>query len=181
VDLSTSEVGSRTTLYIDTQQNDKSDSKVKAIETHENDDVSYSTEINSTFGSDNYVTLIRFVWQQLYARDPWVNKTLDISRAPMHTLPLLSTLIYGDKVYAHPESSWVHNDTYVTAIELRNKYSHSTTIHLGQDLCGAWQAASLYPRSTLQPAGEKGRDSTILFLVSKVPFGDAMEVCDGRA
>lgn len=104
-----------------------------------------------------------------------------MGRVPMRTLPMLSTLIYGDKVYAHPEISWVYNNTYVTVVELRNKYPHPTTINLNRDLCGNWQAASLYPSAHLKPAGEKDGDSAVLFLISKKPFGDAMEVCDGRA
>lgn len=183
VDLSTNEIGNRATLYIDTQQqSDKNNSTVNAIETNESDNSSSSTD-NNTFASDSdsYVTLIRFAWQQLYAPDRLMSNTLNISRASMHTLPMLSTLIYGDKVYAHPESSWVYNDTYVTAVELRNKYPHATTIHLSQDLCGDWQAASLYPRSILKPAGDKEGDNTVLFLVSKEPFSEAMEVCNGDA
>ena len=190
IDLSTSNNGSQATTYIDNQptnNNKNNNSQSLTTETINNtgnntDSLSMSDMGNTSVSdSDNYVTLIRFAWQQLYAPERLLNNSLGISRAPMHTLPVLATLIYGDKVYAHPEISWVYNNTYVTAVELRNKYSHATTINLNRDLCGNWQAASLYPRSHLKSAGDKDGDSTVLFLISKEPFGDSMEVCNGGA
>lgn len=131
--------------------------------------------------SDNYVTLTRFAWQELYAPDRLLDRSQSIVRVPMHTQPMLATLVYGDKVFAHPEISWMFNDTYVTAIELRNKYPHATTIDVRHDLCGVWQAATLYPRDRLKPAGDKNGDSTQLIVVSRRPFGESMEICNAHA
>ncbi len=131
--------------------------------------------------NDAYVTLTRFAWQQLYAPERLINNTPGIVRAPMRTEPLLSTLLYGDKVIAHPVSSWRYNDRYITAVELRNKYPHATTLKANRDLCGDWQTATFYPRTRLKPAGDKTGDSTTLFLISTKPFGDSMEVCNASA
>jgi integrating conjugative element protein (TIGR03749 family) len=148
-------------------------------------------------GSANtYVDAIRFAWQQLYAPQRLLNQSSNFShfssfsrfsrfsnfsRTPMHTEAWISDLVYGDKVLAHPEVSWMSGDVYVTAIELRNKYPHTTTLNLQQDLCGDWQAATLYPRAQLKPAGDKSGDSATLFLISTKPFGEVLETCHGGA
>ncbi len=186
-------------MLIDISTDDKADNSATTIDIKQNNLVlpmTTSTINNSQTLSDNsednndnavvsdndaYVTLTRFAWQQLFAPSRLLDNSVGITRAPMHTQPMVSSLIYGDKVYAHPAISWVYNDTYVTAVELRNKYYHSTTINVSRDLCGNWQAATLYPRSTLKPFGNKPADSTMLLLMSKKPFGENMEVCDGHA
>ncbi len=130
---------------------------------------------------NNYITLIRYAWKELFAPARLVSNPLSITRAPMNTVAMTSNLIYGDKVFAHPEISWEYQGTYVTAVELRNKYAHPTNINIANDLCGNWEAASLYPRSYLMPNGAKHGDSTILFLISSRPFGESMGVCNGIA
>jgi integrating conjugative element protein (TIGR03749 family) len=128
-----------------------------------------------------YVNTIRFVWQQLYAPKRLLNHSADFVRTPMHTQQWVPDLVYGDKVLARPQVSWISGDLYVTAVELRNKYAHTSTLNLQHDLCGAWQAATLYPRTKLKPAGNKSGDSTTLFLISTQPFGDMLEDCHGSA
>jgi len=87
-------------------------------------------------GNDLAVTLIRFAWQQLFAPERLLLNQNNIVRTPMHTQYFVQNLIYGDKVYSHPIASWEMNNTYVTAIEIRNKYPHDTVIHLNHDICG---------------------------------------------
>jgi integrating conjugative element protein (TIGR03749 family) len=128
-----------------------------------------------------YVDMIRFSWQQMYAPKRLLVRNINYSRAPMHTQRFVSDLVYGDKVIAYPISSWVFNNTYVTAVFLRNKYPHKTYIDVSKDLCGAWHAATVYPRSILQPRGNKEKDSTILFLISNRTFGEVLGVCHGDA
>ena len=48
----------------------------------------------------------------------------------MHTEKFVSDLVYGDKVIAYPESSWISDNHYVTAVQLRNKYPHSAHIDI---------------------------------------------------
>lgn len=131
--------------------------------------------------ADAYVGAIRFAWQQLYAPERLLTQDTNFTRTPMHTEFWLPDLVYGDKVLAHPEASWQADGLYITAIELRNKYPHVTRLNLAHDLCGDWQAATLYPRHQLKPAGDKSGDSTTLFLISAQPLVTAMEICHGRA
>lgn len=113
---------------------------------------SANTNTKELTGSTNtYVEELRFAWQQLYAPKRLLNTNSEFTRTPMRTQSWVSNLIYGDKVLVHPEVSWLSGDTYVTAVELRNKYPHTTAINLSRDLCGRWQAATLYPRSQLKP------------------------------
>lgn len=163
------------TVSIDVRQNNHNESSTSSFSTHTAD---FS---EPTSDSDVYISLMRFAWQQLYTPERLLNNPLGIVRAPMHTDSMLSTLIYGDKVYAHPVASWTYKDMYVTAVELRNKYPHATYININKDVCGSWRAVAIYPHHDLKPAGDKSGDSTVLFLISKNPFGDSMEVCNGNA
>lgn len=188
MDLSTDQKANNSAAYIDFTQTKQSPNTQNLTTTMVNNNID-NTENSNTSDSpisdnDNYVTLIRFAWQQLYAPEKFINNSLGITRAPMHTSYLVSSLVYGDKVFAHPIASWTYQNNTVTAIELRNKYPHETRINLNRDICGNWQAASLYPRSVLKfsnNSSNKQTDSTVLFLVSSKPFGDNIEVCNGRA
>jgi len=191
IDLSTDDKASNTTAHVDFTQTKQNNNSQKLTTNTVNNNIDYTENSNTSDSpvsdNDNYVTLIRFAWQQLYApiQGGHIGPPLpDIVRAPMHTSYLVSNLIYGDKVFAHPIASWTYQNNTVTAIELRNKYPHETRINLGRDICGNWLAASLYPRSVLISSDNqinKKTDSTVLFLVSSKPFGDNIEVCNGRA
>lgn len=76
-------------------------------ETNSNADT--STDIPD---GDNYVTLIRYAWKELFAPERLISNPQGIMRAPMNTVAITSNLIYGDKVYAHPEISWEYQGTY---------------------------------------------------------------------
>lgn len=128
-----------------------------------------------------YVDLIRFSYQQLYAPERLLKNMSLYSRVPMHTRFFTSNLVYGDKVTAHPVASWSAGGYYVTAVALQNKYAHLAYINTHHDLCGDWQAATIYPRSILQSYGDKEHDSAILFLVSRKTFSEAIGVCYGDA
>ena len=127
---------------------------------------------------DDYIELIRFAWKNLYAPTRFTKNPFHIVRAPMGTAPILSTLVYGDKFYAHPEGSWHYHELYVTAVELRPKYNHTTTLNFKRDLCGAWKAAVLYAPQSSQPVIKK---ISTLFLISDKPFGESMAVCNANA
>lgn len=179
IDLSTNSNANNNTLTIDVKQDQNKNEIIQSSSIDDNEIYSIHDEKKSNLEGDNAIELIRFAWRELYAPERLVNTSLPVSRVPMHTLPLLSSLIYGDKVYAHPISEWQYNETFVTAVELRNKYLHPTSINLAHDICGSWEEAALYPLSHLKPAGDKENDSTVLFLISKVPFNQAMEYCHG--
>lgn len=143
--------------------------------------VSLDENTKSIFsGSANhYVNAIRFAWQQMYAPKYLLKNDAEFVRTPMHTQSWISNLVYGDKVLVHPEASWESGELYITVVELRNKYMHTTRIYLEHDLCGEWLAATLYPRNQLKSAGQKLGDSTMLFLLSSKPFIKILEKCHG--
>jgi len=131
--------------------------------------------------ADSYVNAMRFAWQQLYAPQRLLNTDRGFVRTPLRSPFWTPDLIYGDKVLVHPTASWQFDGLYVTVVELRNKYPHPVSIHLARELCGDWQAASVYPRVQLKPAGDKSGDATTLFLISSKPFSIALEVCHDGA
>jgi hypothetical protein len=161
IDLRTEEQASDNTQYIESKSN-----KIK------------SHHVLKDF---SYVDLIRFAWQQSYAPDRLIENTSEFSRIPMRTNKFISGLVYGDKVIAFPQASWMAGSHYVTIVLLRNKYAHPTDIDITKDLCGQWQAAMIYPRSSLKSYGNIKNDTTTLFLVSSQPFGKMLEVCYGNA
>jgi integrating conjugative element protein (TIGR03749 family) len=175
IDLITDNNSSSASQKIEVKKNNVSENKVVSSI------VSNTSFDTKTIENPSYVALIRFAWQQIYAPKRLLNNDLYFQRAPMKTQRFLSYLIYGDKVIAHPISSWSAGQKFVTAILLRNKYRHETKINVSKDLCGEWIAATLYPRSDLQPYNYKERDSTMLFLISNRPFGEILGVCHGDA
>ncbi len=182
IDLMTNENSSNNTQQIDIKQNGNNHIESnKTIVSTVSEAPSQTQESNSSNDDMSFSDLIRFAWQQVYAPERLIQNTSTFSRAPMHTEKFVSDLVYGDKVIAYPESSWVSGNHYVTAILLRNKYQHITNINIHKDLCGDWQAGLLYPTTNLKPYGEKRGDSTMLFLVSNRPFSETMGVCHGNA
>lgn len=179
LDLATSEQASIATRTI-TLAPKKSPQSSSVVEAQQQSST-VSIGADNVLSADSYVNAIRFAWQQLYAPERLLNNLPTFTRSPMHTENFVSTLVYGDKVIAHPAAAWLADGLYVTVVELRNKYPHSTRIDLAHDLCGNWQAAALYPRSALKPMGERTGDSTTLFLISNKPFGEVMEVCNASA
>jgi hypothetical protein len=153
----------------------------KNIATTTNEQPTQLTENNNPSDDVNFSDLIRSAWQKIYAPQRLAQDSQNFNRTPMHTEKFVSDLVYGDKVIAYPEISWVSGNRYVTAILLRNKYQHKTHIDIRKDLCGDWQAGLLYPTANLKPYGEKQGDSAMLFLVSNRPFGEMMGVCHGNA
>lgn len=137
----------------------------------------------SIASADQWVHLIRWAWRQLYAPAYLLSDDFSILRSPMHTRFWVSGLFYSDAVFAHPLASWSQGEDVITVVELRNATSHPTTIDLTHDLCGNWRAAMIYPRDSLEPAGQKKpTDDATLFLISDQPFVEALGGCThGRA
>ena len=186
MDINPSDTATNATQYIDLPPNEN--------KSHSAQSVAIATTVNSansdevamiTTESDNdtitYVDLIRYAWTQLYAKDRLLKEMPHYARLPMHTTPFVSDLIYGDKVVAHPEASWMIGNHVVTVVSLQNKYSHHTSIRIQKDICGEWEAATLYPRAVLKPHGQQDGDMTTLILVSRQPFGETLGVCHGNA
>jgi integrating conjugative element protein (TIGR03749 family) len=134
-------------------------------------------ENGSSTSADQWVHLVRWAWQQLYAPNYLLSNDSSILRLPMHTQFWVSGLFYSDTVLAHPLASWSQGEDVITAVELRNAYPHRTALDLTHDLCGHWRAAMIYPYDRLEPAGHKPTDDATLFLISDQPFIEALGGC----
>ena len=187
IDLSTSDKANAETANIDIQQNNhapplqtnpKNNVAVLTSSSVNNGDSSNEPNFaNALSEGDTYVALTRYAWQQLYAPTRLLSNPLSINRVPMQANEIDATLIYGDKVYAHPLAAWSLNNRYITAVQLRNKYPYTTTLRIPQDICGDWVAIVAYPKTQLAPAGDKVNDSTTIFVLSHQPYAQASEVC----
>jgi len=165
-----------------TQQIDiKLNNNPVSIKTKANNEPVSSFSENMINNDISFIDLIRFAWQEVYAPERLIHNRSVFTRAPMHTEKFVSDLVYGDKVIAYPEGSWIGGNQYITAVLLRNKYPHQTYINIRRDLCGNWQAGSIYPTGSLKSYGNKRGDSAMLFLISTQSFGDAMRTCHGDA
>ncbi len=182
IDLTTNENASNETQQIDIKQNHTNLTDSKIGNTSTASESNSQVIVNRSSNNDvSLPELIRFAWQEVYAPNRLIQSSSSFSRTPMHTEMFVSDLVYGNKVIAHPESSWISDNHYVTAVQLRNKYPHSAHIDIRKDLCGDWLAATLYPSAHLKSYGNRNADSTMLFLVSNRPFGETMGVCHGNA
>jgi integrating conjugative element protein (TIGR03749 family) len=182
IDLMTDDSTSNTTQQIDIKKNNNTHANVESASTENSSKVVEDGVVDAKVNDEvSFSDLIRFSWQQVYAPERLIQKSLSYTRAPMHTEKFISDLVYGDKVISHPEGSWVSGNYYVTAVLLRNKYQHKTHINIHRDICGDWQAATIYPSSNLKAYGNKTGDSAMLFLVSSRPFGEVIGVCHGNA
>jgi integrating conjugative element protein (TIGR03749 family) len=181
LDLDTANYARAETQYIEIKQETTTVKTRSALSTTST--MSASDNNSSSMASDEYnpVDLIRFAWQQTFAPERLLKKSINFNRVPMQTQKFISDLVYGDKVIAHPEASWMSNNHYVTVVTLRNKYAHMTHIDIRKDICGDWQAATIYPRSTLSPYGIRHGDTTTLFLISQRSFAETLGVCHGDA
>lgn len=181
IDLSPSENADTRVHYIDIKEKNAVAGPIVKASTRREPSVSDAPEELAGPVDASYAGLIRFAWQEVYAPARLLKNKPHYARAAMHAERFVSDLVYGDKVIAHPEASWMAGNRYVTVISLQNKYPHTTYIDVRKDICGDWLAATLYPRSTLKPHGIKTGDSTTLILVSQQSFGETIGVCHGDA
>lgn len=119
-----------------------------------------------------YKALIRYGASQLYAPDRLVEVNSKMVRVPMRSTQLVD-LVPGHFVYSMPISQWSDGDLYVTAVLVRNKTNTKQKVSL-KNIKGNWVAASTYPFATLSDASSS-KNSTTIFLVSNVPFNQAIQ------
>lgn len=178
LDISTTEKKNKSTaskiIHVEVTPNLKSTSRASVHAVHTTPDLSEGMSASDypffSNSADDFVQAGRFAWQQLYAPQYILSNEAGFMRSPMHTSFWISGLFYSDAVFAHPIAAWTRNDLFVTAVELRNPYPQAASLDLAHDLCGHWRAATLYPRTRLQPAGDKPNDGATLFLISSEPF-----------
>ena len=119
----------------------------------------------------NYVTLMRFAIQHLYAPKRLVRDKTALFRTPMQTTKSVH-LLDDDAVLAMPLVSWQGGRLYVTAVLLKNIRDQRAKLD-PRHLNGHWLAASFYPTNFVAPKGQNN-DRTTLFLVSDRPFNQAL-------
>src|SRR5690606_27501331 len=94
-------------LLIDLKTDDQASDKTQYIESK-----SITAKGYKAINDISYFDLIRFAWQQSYAPEKLINNNPEFSRVPMRTNKFISGLVYGDKVIAFPQASWMAGNHY---------------------------------------------------------------------
>jgi len=135
-------------------------------------DANQNTATTSAHTTTNVVSLTRYAVQHLYSPERLLEDNPNIYRTPMYTQRSV-VLTTGHQFSAFPLISWRGGELYVTAVLLRNDLSQPTAVH-PQSFLGCWQSVSLYPLTSLSERGTS-HDRTTVFLVSREPFGAALQ------
>ena len=129
--------------------------------------------------SYGYVTLARWVVQQLYAPSRLLSELEGVSRIPVENSEFdffrcgakIPSLCAGG-VVATPIASWQSTNYYVSAVAIQNKLTEPVVLD-ARELRGNWRAAT-FVHSLLRPEGYVG-DNTVLILISDFPLEYAMK------
>lgn len=141
---------------------------------HQKTQSNNTNDISSS--STNYVELVRYAIQQLYAPQRLLKHSNSIRRFPMETSHVVP-LFYDSSASAMPLASWRSGDFYVTALLIKNLLQQPLRLD-PRLLCGNWKTASFYPKTTLSPRGTPiNQDTSTLFVVSDQPFAQATRSC----
>lgn len=132
----------------------------------------------STPQSVNFVSMMRFAIQQLYAPTRVMEHSTTFTRTPMNTTKSVA-LFENQSVMAMPLISWQGGDLYVTAVLLKNTW-HQRQVLDPRAIKGNWLAVSFYPSNRLLSAGN-AQDRTTAFLISDAPFNVALNQMRGYA
>jgi len=119
----------------------------------------------------DYVQLMRFAAQSLYAPERLITTPQGVIRTQLETDNDVDTLIRGQLITASPIVSWQSNGIYVTAVKLQNLTSNKIILD-PRDIRGRWEAAT-FQHVTLGGKGTS-RDTTSLYLISKRPYEESM-------
>jgi integrating conjugative element protein (TIGR03749 family) len=140
-------------------------------------------------GDMAYITLTRFAEQQLYApkrllRNPYgiqlVNSFVN-ARGEVSPHNWFYGLFIDRSTVNIPWAEWSGGNYYVTAVLVRNQLN--TPINLTRNIvniCGrhgsVWKSVTFFPSWHLGCTGSLN-DTTVAFLVSSVPFDQAVKAC----
>lgn len=141
-------------------------------------------------GEVAYVTLTRYAEQALYGPKRLQRNPYGIQLSQSYVMPdggvkpnmIFHNLFYDNSTINLPWATWRGGDTYVTAVIVRNVLStpvdlrRNLTMLCGHDN-GTWKAVTFFPNWQLTKAGTE-QDSTVAFLVSKIPFHQAQKNCE---
>tara|TARA_B100001996_G_scaffold354626_1_gene316686 strand:- start:726 stop:1556 length:831 start_codon:yes stop_codon:yes gene_type:complete len=124
----------------------------------------------------NYVTLMRYALQHLYAPRRLIQANPAIPRTPMYTHKSVN-LFRNSEVIAMPLMSWHGGNFYVTAVLLKNPWHDRRRLD-PRNIYGQWLAASFYPTNDVMPSGSV-HDRTMMLLISDRPFHSALTALRG--
>ena len=143
---------------------------------HSSSDQTDTTNSYASTASVNYVSLIRYAVQELYAPERLLTQSFNITRFPMETTHVVP-IFYDGSASAMPLASWRGDNLYVTALLIKNTLNQSLRLD-PRLLCGEWRSASFYPQTLLEPHGTPvNQDTSTLFVVSDQPFANAIQHC----
>ncbi len=120
--------------------------------------------------SAGYVSLIRFAAKELYAPDRLRGTDKNVTRTAV-TRKRVHHLIRDHVADTRPVGGWKSNGLYVTALSVKNTTSQSLLLD-PRNVRGAWKAVS-FQNNRLEAKGKNG-DSTALYVVSDLPFSQAI-------
>lgn len=125
--------------------------------------------------SPDYVALVRYVIQALYAPDHREAPVRGIRQAPVDEQPVALFRCRdsyppacGGAVEAVPHAAWEMQPYYVTAVTVRNRLPKPLALD-PRDIRGRFVASTIV-HPYLEAAGSI-RDTTTVVLISRVPFG----------
>lgn len=141
-------------------------------------DTSQTTQSNSskTAFQTTDIDLLRFAITTLYAPERLVTEPEGITRTAMYTQKNVA-LFYDETTLDYPLASWRDSHHFVTVVIIQNSQKTARTLD-PRHLHGNWLAATFYPTNHLKPQGQVG-DSTTLFLISALPFNQALTTLQG--
>ncbi len=113
----------------------------------------------------DFIQLIRFAAQQLYAPARLVKDQPGIVRVPVSRDPV--DLYHGGSVEGVPLAAWRANGLYVTAVKFTNRTEQALTLD-PRNLRGTWLTAT-FQHHRLFPKGDEA-DTTAVYLISARPF-----------
>jgi len=119
----------------------------------------------------DYITLIRFAAQQMYAPSRLLRNDPRIHRVPLNT-PDNINLLRGGTVTAKPLISWLGDGgLYITVVRLQNRVDQAQPLD-PRDLRGRWLTAT-FQHARLLPSGNEA-DTTSVYLISARPFAESL-------
>ena len=117
----------------------------------------------------DYVTLTRYVAQQLYAPARLLKTLPGVIRTRISPTPV--NLVRGQSIEAVPLIAWRSGTLTVTAVRLRNLEPYPVTLD-PRNLRGKWRAAT-FQHARLLSAGHEA-DTTAIYLIADRPFREAL-------
>lgn len=120
--------------------------------------------------SAGYVGLIRFAAKELYAPDRLRGTDKLITRTAV-TRERVHHLIRNHVADTRPVGGWKSNALFVTALSVKNTTSQPLFLD-PRNVRGAWKAVS-FQNNRVEAKGKNG-DSTALYVVSDLPFSQAI-------